>query len=258
MAEMPLVSGVLGGIPSASTPTQVPLTASGQSSDATAEASFDTWLQSAIAQWLLEVESSLPVPGATDSLSDMDNNLLGSADSGETGGLANLSTLEILQSLAALSSATSMQTSAAEASGFPAAAKDSSDAATSSAIESAIQTASDRYGIPTSIIRSVIEQESGMNPTATSPAGAIGLMQLMPDTAAALGVNPWDPAQNIDGGTRYLAQLLSQFHGDMRSALAAYNAGPGAVQAYGGVPPYPETQNYVQQVLSRANALADV
>jgi soluble lytic murein transglycosylase-like protein len=101
------------------------------------------------------------------------------------------------------------------------------------------------------LIKAIIANESGFNAHATSNVGAQGLMQLMPGTAAGLGVtDAYDPAQNVAGGTKYIKGLLDHFNGDVRLAVAAYNAGPGAVEKYGGVPPYAETQNYVQNVLS--------
>lgn len=114
--------------------------------------------------------------------------------------------------------------------------------------------AAQRNGIDPALLHGLIQQESGFDPTATSSAGAQGLCQLMPGTAASLGVgNPLDPAQSIEGGARYLKQQLDAFGGDPQRALAAYNAGPGAVQRYGGVPPYTETQAYVQKVIGYAN-----
>jgi soluble lytic murein transglycosylase-like protein len=114
-----------------------------------------------------------------------------------------------------------------------------------------IASASRKYGVDSALIAGVIESESSFNPNAVSSAGAKGLMQLMDGTARGLGVSdPFDPSQNIMGGTRLLRQLLDRYGGDVRLALAAYNAGPGAVSKYGGVPPYAETQRYIPKVLS--------
>ncbi|MBX6395925.1 MAG: lytic transglycosylase domain-containing protein [Alicyclobacillaceae bacterium] len=105
-----------------------------------------------------------------------------------------------------------------------------------------------RYSLDPALLEAIMIAESAGNPEARSPAGALGLMQLMPATARALGVNPLNPAENLDGGARYLQSLIARFHGDLTKAVAAYNAGPGAVEKYGGVPPYRETQEYVRRV----------
>lgn len=118
-----------------------------------------------------------------------------------------------------------------------------------------IEQAAARYGIDPAVLHGLIQQESGFNPEAQSDAGAAGLTQLMPGTASSLGVaNPLNPSESIEGGARYLSQMMSRFGGNTEDALAAYNAGPGAVQQYGGVPPYAETQSYVQKVLGYADA----
>jgi soluble lytic murein transglycosylase-like protein len=118
-----------------------------------------------------------------------------------------------------------------------------------------ITAAAQANGIDPALLAGLIKQESGFNPNAGSGAGARGLTQLMPGTAAGLGVtNVLDPVQSINGGAKYLKQQLEAFGGDVAKALAAYNAGPGAVQRFGGIPPYSETQNYVRIV--QANAAA--
>ena len=111
--------------------------------------------------------------------------------------------------------------------------------------------AADKYGLPRSLVRSVMAAESGFQKDAVSPKGAIGLMQLMPGTAQVLNADPHDPAQNVDAGTRYLRDLLLKYDGKLWHALAAYNAGPGAVDKYHAVPPYRETVNYVKRIDSR-------
>lgn len=112
-----------------------------------------------------------------------------------------------------------------------------------------IHTAARKYQVDPKLVSAVAEVESGGRQDAVSDTGAVGVMQLMPDTAASLGVDPYDMESNVEGGTKYLREMLDTFGGDVRKAVAAYNAGPSAVKAYGGVPPYAETQNYVDRVL---------
>lgn len=114
---------------------------------------------------------------------------------------------------------------------------------------SLIKEAAARYQIDPRLVAAVAQTESGGNQEAVSPAGAVGVMQLMPETAAGLGVNPYDKRQNIEGGAKYLRQMMDTFGGDVQKAVAAYNAGPQAVKEYNGIPPYRETQDYVNKVL---------
>lgn len=112
-----------------------------------------------------------------------------------------------------------------------------------------IRAAAEKHGVDENLIHRMILVESNFNPKAVSRKSALGLMQLLPETAAQYSVrNVFDPAQNIDGGTHYMKDLLERYHGDLSLALAAYNAGPQMVQRYGGIPPFPETQKYVRRV----------
>jgi len=117
-------------------------------------------------------------------------------------------------------------------------------------IKSLINQSAHKYGVDPKLVSAVAQAESNYTPNAVSDAGAVGVMQLMPDTASSLGVtNIYDPRDNIEGGVKYIKQLLNTFDGDVSKAVAAYNAGPQAVKNYNGVPPYAETQNYVKKVL---------
>lgn len=126
-------------------------------------------------------------------------------------------------------------------------------------LDQIFEKASKTYGVPERVLKAVAKAESDFNLTAVSKAGAMGIMQLMPATAKELGVtDPFDAEQNIMGGAKYLASNLKEFGGDLKLALAAYNAGPPAVKKYNGIPPYKETQNYVKKIMADLNDNVDI
>lgn len=122
---------------------------------------------------------------------------------------------------------------------------------TKSQVLNVVNQISKKYDVDAKLVQALIKQESGFNPKAKSKAGAMGLMQLMPSTAKNLGVqDPYNMVQNVEGGVKYLKSMLNKYNGNVILALAAYNAGPNAVDKYSGVPPYKETQNYVRNILA--------
>lgn len=124
-------------------------------------------------------------------------------------------------------------------------------------LDGIFEAASKQYNVPVNLLKSVAKTESNFNSNATSKCGAMGIMQLMPKTADALGVSDaYNPQQNIMGGAKYLSQMLDEFDGNTELAVAAYNAGPNNVRKYGGIPPFEETQNYVCKVLGNGNDIS--
>jgi len=149
--------------------------------------------------------------------------------------------------------ASTLRSATASAAGVPVLAATGASGGTQ--YDATIEQAARRNGLDPALLHGLIQQESGFDPNAQSGAGAMGLTQLMPGTASSLGVsNPMDPAESIEGGARYLGQMMREFAGNPSEALAAYNAGPAAVKQYGGIPPYAETQSYVTKVLGYAEA----
>lgn len=149
--------------------------------------------------------------------------------------LSNVSMAQALQNLEPENDATSVNTTYAN----------------KSQLINMINQVAQKHGVDEKLVQALIKQESGFNPNAKSKVGAIGLMQLMPSTAKAMGVkNPYNATQNVEGGVKYLKSMLNKYNGNIILALAAYNAGPGAVDKYSGVPPYKETENYVKNILA--------
>lgn len=186
----------------------------------------------------------------------MMNGLSGLRQTGSTGSLytgqtSNLSTtltfLEILQSLQKAEN--SKSTSGADNVTSRSAKASSSNLSAGATMDAIFERAAERYGVNVDLLKAIGKAESNFNASAKSSAGAIGVMQLMPGTASSLGVtNPYDAEQNIMGGAKYISQMLNRYNGNVELALAAYNAGPGNVKKYGGVPPFTETQNYIKRV----------
>jgi len=165
--------------------------------------------------------------------------------------ISRISLVELLQALSSISSRKNVRVNAETGNRIVSGDKDKKTFA------DIIREASARYGVDESVIRAVIKQESSFNPKAVSRCGAQGLMQLMPTTAQSLGVkDAFNPEENIMAGTRYLKQKLDEFDGNLALALAAYNAGSGAVRKYGGIPPYQETQAYVNKVIKSIDYMA--
>lgn len=183
----------------------------------------------------------------------------GSLYKGQASGLSTtLTFLEVLQNLQKADSSKN-STSSTNSVTNSSAGHSSSSLSAGVTMDAIFEKAAARYGVSTDLLKAIGKAESNFNASAKSSAGAIGVMQLMPKTASSLGVtNPYDAEQNIMGGAKYISQMLSRYNGNVELALAAYNAGPGNVKKYGGVPPFTETQNYIKRVIGYMGGSSNV
>jgi soluble lytic murein transglycosylase-like protein len=201
--------------------------------------SFADILEDAKAQKLLEIDAAI----AQAKLSGASGLAVNSA-------LAKQLGVDLVSSSAS-TAASGTDSSTASSSSVSGTSSTGSDLVTTEELNSYFDEASATYGVDEKLLKAVAKAESNFNPSAVSSAGAIGIMQLMPSTAAGLGVSDsFDARENILGGAKYLSQLLNKYNGDTSLALAAYNAGSARVDEYGGIPPFTETQNYVAKVLA--------
>ena len=209
------------------------LTSSGKSSAMQRAVQMNNYVNNLNSQWAPVEKNANAVPDANNKIQSFDNVLKNSAQVKFGDLLTNPSTR------------VNANIYTAKASGV------AEKLTTREQIKGLVSRISKKHGVDEKLVNALIKQESGFNPNAKSKVGAIGLMQLMPSTAKGLGVtNAMDPEQNVEGGVKYLKSMLNKYNGNVILALAAYNAGPGAVDKYDGVPPYKETQNYVKSILS--------